>query len=354
MSQRLVAADHRQLRAKEAKERRQTLGLLASGFVGALVVVAGLGVLVGTIVLVRYFKAPEAVFEVPPKQIKIPPKPPQHRMNVAKHEASRPKPTFTRKLVSTIPTEFALPDLPQVNLDQMLPLDPSELVSDQVTSLMGSSGIGNGLGTGLLGGGGSGSGMNFMGIRSEGSRILLLFDVSSSVVNKATNAGVPLEKIQEETVKLIQSLPIDTRFSLVQFTQNYKAFSEELLVATTANKEAAQEWVRQEWVTSGTMSSASRGVARNERGLVGVLEKGFAMRPDVVWIISDGSFQWSPGGQIGDIPYDELRKRIDELQGGLGKPAVLHFIGFEIQPEDEDEWKRIVRRYRGELKPVKK
>jgi len=354
MSQRLIAADYRQLRATESKERSQTLGLLAYGFLGAIGLVVALGVVVGTIVLVRYYKAPEAVFEVPPKEIKIPPKPPEHRMNVAKHEASRPKPTFTQKLVSTIPTEFALPDLPQVNLDQMLPLDPSELVSDQVTSLMGSSGIGRGLGNGLLGGGGTGGGMNFMGIRSEGSRILLLFDVSSSVVNKATSAGVPLEKIQEETAKLLKALPIDTRFSLIQFTQNYKAFSEELMVATTANKEAAQAWVQNEWVTSGTMSSATRGVARNERGLIGVLEKGFSMQPDVVWIISDGSFQWSPGGTIGDIPYDEVRKRIDDLQGALGRPAVVHFIGFEIKPEDEDEWKRIVRKYRGELQAIKK
>ncbi len=354
MSLRIQAADHRSRRAVEAKERRQALGLLASTLVGAVIVVACSGVVLGTIALVKYYRVPEAVFEVPPKEIRIPPKTPQHQMNVAKHEASRPKPTFTQKLVSTIPTEFALPDLPQVNLDQMLPLDPSALVSDQISSLVGSAGIGRGLGNGLLGGGGSGNGMNFMGIRSEGSRILLLFDVSSSVVNKASSAGVPLETIQQETIKLIKGLPVDTRFSIIQFTQNYKSLSADLTVATTKNKETAESWVQTEWVTSGSMSSASRGVVRNERGLVGVLEAGFKMAPDVIWIISDGSFQWSPGGTISNIPYDEIRRSIDQMQSTLPRPAVLHFIAFESKPEDEGEWKRIANRFRGEFKSIKR
>ena len=181
--------------------------LLALFGVSAIVVLVG-GIALGLLTLVQYYKEPEAVFEaVPKKVIKIPPKTPEHKMNVAKHEASKPKPTFTQKLISTKPSEFALPDLPQVNLDQMLPLDPSELVSDQVSSLMGSSGIGNGMGNSLLGGGGTGTGMSFMGIESEGSRILLIFDVSGSVVNKAEKIGVPFSKIREETIKVIETLP---------------------------------------------------------------------------------------------------------------------------------------------------
>ena len=39
----------------------------------------------------------------------------------------------------------------------------------------------SGLGSGLSGGGGSGSGMSFFGIQAEGTRTVLLFDVSASV-----------------------------------------------------------------------------------------------------------------------------------------------------------------------------
>ena len=51
-----------------------------------------------------------------------------------------------------------LPDLPEVDMDQMLPLDPSELISDQVSGLVGSAALGSGLGSGFSGGGGSGDG----------------------------------------------------------------------------------------------------------------------------------------------------------------------------------------------------
>ncbi len=47
-------------------------------------------------------------------------------------------------------------------------------------------------------------------------------------------------------------------------------------------------------VTSGTMSSATKGVVNNLHGVVGVLERAVAMRPEVVFLISDASFQWRP------------------------------------------------------------
>ncbi len=350
---RLQSANHRKRIATESKEKKRRLGLVLSIFVGVVVFHLALIPVAAVFVLMKYYKEPEAVFEVPPKQIKIPPKTPEHKMNVAKHEASRPKPTFAEKLVSTRPTEFALPDLPMVDLDQMMPLDPSELITDQVSSIMGSSGIGRGMGAGLLGGGGTGTGMSFFGIEAEGSRIMLLFDVSSSVVNKAEKSGVPLEKIQEETIKLIKGLPLDSRFSMIQFTGNYKSYSDQLMVATSANKENATEWVENEWVTAGTMSAATRSVTSNLRGLVGVLEKAFSMQPDVIWLISDGSFQWRPDGGLVNVPYPELKRDLETFQGAAGSQVPIHFIGFEMKSEDESEWKRIVRRYGGKLKEIK-
>ncbi len=350
---RLQSADHRKRKATEAKEKKRRFGLLVSIFIGVIVFHLALIPVAAVFVLMKYYKEPEAVFEVPPKQIKIPPKTPEHKMNVAKHEASRPKPTFTEKLVSTRPTEFALPDLPMVDLDQMMPLDPSELISDQVSSMMGSSGIGRGMGAGLLGGGGTGSGMSFFGIEANGNRIMLLFDVSSSVVNKAEKSGVPLEKIQEETIKLIKGLPLDSRFAIIQFTGNYKAYTHELVVATSKNKEDATNWVQNEWVKSGSMSAASSKVTSNLRGLVGVLEKAFSMQPDVIWLISDGSFQWRPDGGLVDVPYRELKRELEKFQDAAGMEVPLHFIGFEMKSDDEAEWKRIVRRYGGKLKEIK-
>jgi len=276
-------------------------------------------------------------------------------MNVAKHEAMAPKPTFNDKLISTRPVDFALPDLPQIDMDQILPLDPSELISDQVNSLVGSAALGSGLGQGLSGGGGTGDGMSFFGVKAQGDRILLLFDVSASVVNKAEKAGIPLERIQEETIRMIGTLPISSQFSLIQFTGNYMPFTEELIAATPGNKDSAKQWVTEKWVTSGTMSSASKSVVTNLTGVVGVLERAAAMRPDVVFLISDASFQWRPegGGGFKNVPYAEIRRAVESLGGGPGGKVPLHFVAFEPKSDDVKEWTRLTRSSGGQFRELK-
>jgi len=221
-------------RSDAERSRRRTL--VGSIIIGSVIVHAVALLLFGLWTVAKHFRRPEARFEMK-KVVRIPPKTPEHKMNVAKHEAMAPKPTFNDKLVSTRPIDFALPEMPEVNLDQMLPLDPSELISDQVSGLAGSAALGSGRGQGLSGGGGTGEGMSFFGVRAEGDRILLLFDVSASVVNKAEAAGIPLERIQEETVELIETLPISAQFSLIQFTGNYMPFTEELIAATPRSQD---------------------------------------------------------------------------------------------------------------------
>lgn len=336
----------------EEAARANRRALIGSIIVGSIAVHVVALMIFGIWTVAKHFSRPEARFEMK-KVVKIPPKTPEHKMNVAKHEAMAPKPTFNDKLVSTRPIDFALPELPQVNLDQMLPLDPSELISDQVNGLVGSAALGSGLGQGLSGGGGTGTGMSFFGVEAKGDRILLLFDVSASVVNKANAAGVPLESIQEETLKLISTLPISSQFSLIQFTGNYLPFTEELIAATPANKDLAAKWVRERWVTSGSMAASTKGAVSNLTGVVGVLERAAKMRPDLIFLISDASFQWRPegGGGFSNVPYDEIKKAVDQL--GTGR-VPLHFVAFEPKPDDAAEWSRIVRKTGGEFRELKK
>ena len=344
---------------KEKKAKPKTPGqtnrraLISSVIIGSIVVHVIALVLFGLWTVAKHFTRPEARFEMK-KVVKIPPKTPEHKMNVAQHEAMAPKPVFNDKLVSTRPTDFALPELPQVNMDQMLPLDPSELISDQVSGLVGSAALGSGLGKGFGGGGGTGSGMSFFGVKAEGDRILLLFDVSASVVNKADKAGIPLERIQEETIKMIEGLPISAQFSMIQFTGNFMPFTDELVAATPGNKKTAVAWVKEEWETSGSMSSASKGVVTNLTGLVGVLEKAITMRPDLVFLISDASFQWRPGGTgFSNIPYDDIKDVVEKLQDESAGEVPIHFIAFEPKDDDVKEWKRVLRKSGGEFREMK-
>ncbi|MEM7699386.1 MAG: hypothetical protein AAF236_13395 [Verrucomicrobiota bacterium] len=342
----------RQLSDTELAAKKARGTLISSIIIGSIAVhVVGL-ILFGLWTVAQRFNRPEAKFEMK-KTVKIPPKTPEHKMNVARHEAMTPKPTFSDKLVSTRPIDFALPEMPEIPLDQMLPLDPSELISDQVNGLVGSAALGSGMGSGMSGGGGTGSGMSFFGVKAQGDRILLLFDVSSSVVNKAEASGVPLERIQTETIKLIETLPISSQFSLVQFTGNYMPFTDELVAATPGNKETAAQWVEDRWVTAGTMSSSTNGVVSNLYGLVGVLEKAVAMRPDVVFLISDASFQWRLEGGIKDIPYRDIAKAVEALEQSGTRPVPLNFLAFEPKDDDIKEWRRIIRRTGGEFRELK-
>lgn len=333
--------------AASVKARRRKL--IVSLLIAAVVLHLALGFLAGVWVIAKYLLPAPATFEVQ-KDIRLPAKQREHRMNMAAFDSLAPKPTFNDKMQSLRPAPFSLPELPKMPMDQMLPLDPAEIVSDQVSSLVGSAGLGGG-GQGAGGLGGIGTGFSFMGIKSQGKRILLLFDVSSSVSGKAARSGVPLTRIRDETAALLDSLPVSSRFGLIQFTQNYKAFKTELVPASEQNRDTAKKWLADEWVETGMMS-ASRTVVSNPRGLLGVLELAAKMQPDVIFLLSDASFQWRPSGQLDDIPWDAIKKAV---KGALqeGGDCRLNFIGFQMKQQDRSEMGSIARSSGGKLREIK-
>jgi len=310
------------------------------------------GLIAGIVVVARYFTNPPAEFKAA-RDIRLPAKKREQRMNMAALDAAAPKPVFSDRMQSTRPTAFALPNLPKMSMDQPMPLDPAQLISDNLSAVGTGEGMGTGSGSGAAGGGGfGGSGLSFLGVQSTGKRILLVFDVSTSVTNKANAAGIPLEKIQQETLELIGKLPITSRFGIIQFTQNYKPFNRELLPATDSNRSAATEWMKNEWVTSGTMGASSK-VTSNPRGFVGVLELAAQMKPDVLYVISDGSFQWKATGDIGNIPWKDIQKI---TSGPLqeGQKCVINFIAFAPKPDDLKELKRLSSSNGGKTVELKK
>jgi len=332
----------------EQKARRRKL--LISILVVVVAIHVGAGVVAGIFVVARYFTVPPAQFVVQ-KDIRLPAREREHKMNMAEFDANTPKPTFNDKLQSMRPSAFALPDLPKLPLDQMLPLDPSAIVSDAVSNMVGAAGMGSG-GQGTGGMGGTGTGFSFFGIQSNAKRILLLFDVSTSVVNKANKAGIPLSKIKEETLNTINGLTPNSRFGMIQFTQNYKPFQGELVPATDQNKQAAKTWVEQEWVETGSMGASGQKVVSNSKGFFGVLERAAQMQPDVIFVISDASFQWRAEGDISNIPWDKLRDlATGSLQGPEG--CTIHFIGFEMKPDDRREAGVLARRTKGKVRELK-
>ncbi len=310
------------------------------------------GIVAGIVIVARFLSEPPAEFRVT-KDIRLPVQDREHKMNMAAFDGMAPKPSFTDKLQSLRPGPLALPELPKVPLDQLLPLDPAEIVADQVAALAGSDGLGSGIAPGAAGAGGAagiGSGFSFMGIESTGKRVLLIFDVSTSVLNKARKRGISLRRIKEETVALLEQLPISARFGIIQFTQNFKAFRNELVAASDTNRSLAKAWIEDEWVETGTMQASAK-VAKNPRGVVGVLELAAQMSPDVIFLISDASFQWKEGGELSNVPWKEIARIVKgPLQSGEG--CVLNFVGFEMNPDDKREIASVVRAARGKIREI--
>ena len=331
------------------QQRRRMIVIVVLASVGIHVAA---GIIAGIVIIARFLAEPAAEFTVT-KDIRVPVQDREHRMNMAAFDGMAPKPSFTDKLQSLRPAPLALPELPKVPMDQLLPLDPAEILADQVATLTGTAGLGSGLAPGATGSGGPAgikSSFTFMGIESTGKRILLIFDVSASVLNKARKRGLSLNKIKEETIALLQQLPINARFGIIQFTQNFKAFREELIPATDLNRSQAKSWIEDEWVETGTMP-ASRTVTKNPRGVVGVFELAVGMRPDVLFLISDASFQWKEGGTLSDVPWKEIQRVAKgSLQGKTG--CVLNFVGFEMKPDDKRQMESLVRATKGKMREI--
>jgi len=303
------------------------------------------------------FSRPSPLRRSPAPKIKIPPQTRQHRMNLAAHAGLASKPTFKQRLVSLRPTAFALPEAPKISFDSNLVPDPSTVVSTMVSGLTGSGGTGNGSGFGLGGGGGLGKGLSsftFMGLKSQGQKIVLCFDVSGSVVSKAGASGLPLAKIKEETIKLISSLPSGAQFGIIQFVRNYKPFKPELTPMSPANRDLAKQWIETEWNESGQMPRGGNGViSPSPNGVPFVLDAAYAMKPEVIFVISDGQFeQTTPEVQSRRIPNEELEAKVKELQK-TGAKIAINFIGFQMRPEDKDAWESITRRTGGRLREIK-
>ncbi|MBU6181332.1 MAG: hypothetical protein KGR46_00775 [Verrucomicrobia bacterium] len=323
------------------KKRRRNM--IISIILGVVILHVGAGVIAGIFVVAKYIFPPPANFVVK-KDVRLPAKKREHKMNMAALDAAAPKPTISDRMQSTRPTAFSLPALPEIPLDQALPLDPSQLIAENVSSLATADGIGTG-GVGSAGAAGFGDkGVSFLGIQSAGSRILIMFDVSKTVKNKAQEAGIPFTKIKDETMTLIDKLPITSRFGIISFGQLYKSFSSDLLPKTKSNSDAVKSWMEAEW-------ESTKNTTKNMRGIVGVLDYAATLKPDLIYLISDGSFQWKPEGKIGDVPWDEFQKAVARLKD---MECRVNFISFEPSEEAVKELRRAASRTGGKSLELKK
>ncbi len=331
---------------------RKKRGLIFTIILGS-VIAHGVGlVLFGLFQIAAYFKEPEATFVVERKQVVIPAQTREHKMNMAKHMAMTPKPVFNEKLVSIRPTEFALPDLPTIPVDQMIPLDPSELISDQLASLSGSAGLGSALGQGLAGGGGTGSGMSFFNIKDNARSVVIMIDVSASMFGRTGDVDYSQSKlvrkgkdqafqaIREEAFKLIDGLSVNTLFGVIHWSGSARLWKESLVPATKANRALAKEHIqtRVDYNKAGPRGGRPGGTRHDY-----ALEALFRLRPETAFMLTDGNATRSLGrGSFEVIETSEILTQIEEAAKDLPQLPRIHTI-YYLTGNDKREEERLLR-----------
>ncbi|MGF1678688.1 MAG: hypothetical protein ACFCUX_05780 [Candidatus Methylacidiphilales bacterium] len=311
-------------------------------------VVGGVGAAIW--IVAKYLQPPEATF-VAKKMVTLPPKIIDPKMAAAEFEAAAPKPVLDQKIASLRATDFALPDLPMMPTDTVVDFTPSTTVSADVSGMLGGLGGGSGGGSG---GGGQGDGMSFFGLQSSGRSVIIIFDISKSVQNKAEKAGISIQNIRDETMKLIESLSINTTFNLFQFSRIYQPFAPAMMAPTQQNKDAAKQWLEKEFRTDGSLPRSVRGArtpeAGQDNGVTFVLKSALDLNPDVIYFISDASFQSE--NHSSQVPWSEVEDVIKNHKREKGSVPKLQFLGFEMKSEDQKEMRRIVRLTDGNIREM--
>lgn len=333
--------------SQTARRRRMVGSIIVGSIVAHVVLLA----LFGIWIVARHFHEPEATFEVIQK-VTIPVQTPEHRMNMAQHEAMAPKPAFTDKLVSIRPAEITLPELPAIDMEQLLPLDPTELVTDQITTLAGSAGLGSGQGSALLGSGGSGSGMSFFDIKDNARSVVIMIDVSNSMFGRTGDydyrtgrklregKNQAFQAVREQAFTLIDSLGVDARFGVIHWSGSARPWKPELAPASDANKREAKEHIQKNVdVGKAGPRDGRPGGTRHDYALQALLE----LNPEVAFMLSDGNATRSlGGGRMETIDDSDLFKIISEAGKRQSSVPRIHTI-YYVTGNDKREEERLLR-----------
>lgn len=298
-----------------------------------------LGAVFVVVLVPQLRKEPEFVAK---KTIYLPQRELEHQMALAEFQQAASSPIQMERLQTSSMIDSSMPSLPDLPATQFSPVDPMVDPMSDMGALFGSSGLMGSL-QGMVG---EASSVSFFGIEDQATRIVIAFDISSSVANKAKKSGISVKRIQEEAARLIQGLNSNTLFGLVQFSRTYDPYQSYLVTGTQANKESALQWLKDEFRTNG--KAGSGWIRKPVDGIESVMEAVFAYQPDVVFLISDASFQRTKsGGGSETVPWAELRRSLNHLQEEAESRVRIHFIGFQVKEADKSEMETLVKRTGG-------
>jgi len=285
---------------------------------------------------------PEPAF-VAKKKVYLPQKELEHKVALSAFQNAASSPMQIERIRTAALLPEAMPELPKLPKEAFNPIE-SNPFAFQSEALLGKAQL---LGA-LKGLSAESSSASLFGIEDQGQRILILFDNSATVWNKASAAGVTTDTFVRELSQLVDGLNANTLFGLVPFARQVGTFRDYMIAATARNKMEAKRWV----VANVRSSRKTTQLSFDENGIQGALTVAFQMEPEVIFIVSDGDFQRSktPKSSAGDVPWEDIRSTLSKLRNNYGIKPRIHFIGFRVEAEAIEAIEKITRRSGGEFK----
>jgi hypothetical protein len=302
------------------------------------------GGLIATLIIVaRYFAEPEATF-VAKKPVAIPPKIIEQRMISAEVDTFIEKPVFDDRLASLRPTDFALPELPPINVEDMVPVDPNQLLNDNINQMIGSADRSSPDDLGF-----EGDTMSFFGIKDQGRSVVFVLDVSGTMFDRLPGA---FSVIQEECINLINNVSINTRFGLIIFSGAAGKWKSELMPATDANKLAVAEAIRaidRDIITKidRQWKDSIREGTKETRPDLG-LRLAYTYKPEIIYILSDGEAT-KEGGTV-KLTANDISATIKDLNKTMSPPPRIHSVYYvtgKAKTSEEEFMQAIARTNNG-------
>lgn len=275
----------------------------------------------------------------------------EHKVSLGRKQSTMSAPEQAKRVTTNSAfAKVALPEMPE------LPSATTDVFANRAIG-MGGSGTSSGV-TGTSGGGGSGngSGINFFGLRTRAKSIVLLVDVSDSMVMDPSRGpakpGSPARQaikgiqtyavLEAEIWRVIRSLDASIKFNVVCFAGDVKPYRDGMLVAANeGEKERAVRFIR-ELSPALNAVAEQRAKARAAEGFqpatgattnatqfnhaatrtMAALDYAFKMNPDAICLVSDG------------IPTDggfggtDILTKIQAMQKELPRPAVINVVAY--------------------------
>lgn len=165
-----------------------------------------------------------------------------------------------------------------------------------------------GEGTGTTNGNGAGSKTGFFGIHPEGTRFIYVVDCSNSMNAPHEEAKTRFQRLKLELLKSIGGLREDMQFYVIFFSSEaFPMPATEMQFASPQNKQLYLHWVAKARAFGGTDPANA-------------LKHALKLRPDVIYLLTDGDFD------------EKFGKRLDKINKHR---VAIHTFGFGDKAADK-------------------